>query len=80
MNEGRVIISVEDYRQLVAKATKYDILLEACFDDAELDWSKTGLRCGNDSFYHVVKVVAPDEYENAYLALKPREEEEDAEV
>ena len=75
MNDGNVVMSLEDYRQLVTKGIKYDMLLAACLEGAGLSWDKKQLCIAGDCIGKVLKVMEPEAYEEAFLALKSEEEE-----
>ena len=76
MNDGNVVMSLEDYRRLVTKGIKYDMLLAACFEKPELSWDKKQLHIEDDCLVEVLKVMDPEAYEEAFLALKSEEEDE----
>lgn len=75
MNDGNVVMSLEDYRRLVTKGIKYDMLLAACFEGAGLSWDKKQLCIAGDCIGKVLKAMEPEAYEEAFLALKSEEEE-----
>ena len=76
MNDGNVVMSLEDYRQLVTKGIKYDMLLAACFEESDLSWDKKQLYIAGDCIGKVLKVTEPEAYEEAFLALKSEEDSE----
>lgn len=76
MNDGNVVMSLEDYRQLVTKGIKYDMLLAACFEGHELSWDKKQLRIDDDCLGEVLKVMEPEAYVEAFLDLKSEEDSE----
>ena len=76
MNDGNVVMSLEVYRQLVTKGIKYDMLLAACLEGAGLSWDKKQLYIAGDCIGKVLKVMEPEAYEEAFLALKSEEDSE----
>ena len=76
MNDGNVVMSLEDYRQLATKGIKYDMLLAACFEGAGLSWDKKQLYIAGDCIGKVLKVMEPEAYEEAFLAMKSEEDSE----
>ena len=76
MNDGNVVMSLEDYRRLVTKGIKYDMLLAACFEETGLSWDKKQLYVADGCIAKVLKVMEPEAYEEAFLVLKSEEDSE----
>jgi len=52
------------------------MLLAACLEGAELSWDKKELCISGDCLRKVLKVMEPEAYEEAFLALKSEKDSE----
>lgn len=75
--DDRVVISVDEYRALVIKASRYDVLVNACFENADLNWQENGLNLRDSFTEPLLKVSEPEMYEDVFIALKRKKEGKD---
>lgn len=71
-----VTISVEEYKSLVEKAQKLDLMADALEDAATLDYSGKKLSIYGDSFDAVLKIIDHDAYTARLHELQKMKEEE----
>ena len=71
-----VTITVEEYKGLVEKACKRDLLLDALEDAAHLDYSGNKLTIYGDSFDMVLRTLDNDAYTARLHELQKMKEEE----
>lgn len=71
-----VTITVEEYKSLVEKAQKLDLMADALEDAATLDYSGKKLSIYGDSFDAVLKIIDHDAYTARLHELQAKEEEE----
>ena len=81
-NEDRVVITVEEYVDLIRDSQTLESLLQALFDNAELSYDKKDLRFDDSSTRHVLGALCRNRYFGRLATLKmdaKMEEMKDAE-
>lgn len=76
--ENKVSIDILVYENLLVKVNKYDLLLKAIFDSADIDYYDD-LRFDSEELQKAIKVLEPDKYkakQTELINLKKLEEEE----
>lgn len=74
-NEDRVVITVDEYADLIRADLTLDALLEAFFKDAELEWDEKSLNFNNKAVSHVLCALCRHRYFGKVQELKKAREE-----
>lgn len=73
---GTITISAEEYRTLVAVKVQHEMLLNALYGSAGLNWKKNGLKYDEDIINPVLSAMDYDDYISCLSALKDKEAED----
>lgn len=76
-NEDRVVITIEEYVDLIRDSQTLEALLQALFDNAELSWDKKDLRFDDTSTRHVLIALCRNKYYGKLISLKMLEAKEE---
>jgi hypothetical protein len=71
-----VTITVEEYKHLVEKAQKLDLMVDAIFDEATLNYNGERLSFYSDPLDTMLKVLEHDTYTTRLHELQAKNEEE----
>lgn len=74
-NEDRVVVTVEEYMDLVRTELTLDALLEALFKDAELEWDEKTLKFNQKAVSHVLCALCRNRYFAKVQTLRKEREE-----
>lgn len=81
-NEDRVVITIEEYVDLIRDSQTLETLVNTLLDNAELSYDKKDLRFDDSSTRHVLRALCRNRYYGRYATLKmdaKMEEMKDAE-
>lgn len=73
MNEPTVTIDIQTYNDLILAHEKYEMLLDAIYNDAELSWDKKFLAPQAQKFNAILSIIDPVSYDSAIEELKKGE-------
>lgn len=74
-NEDRVVVTVEEYIDLIRAELTLDTLLDALFTDAELEWDEKTIKVNQKAVSHVLGALCRNRYFAKVQALKKEREE-----
>lgn len=69
-NEDRVVITVEEYVDLIRDSQTLESLVQTLLDNAELSWDKKDLRFDDASTRHVLGALCRNRYYGKLACLK----------
>lgn len=81
-NEDRVVITIEEYVDLIRDSQTLESLVQTLLEKAELSWDKKALRFDDSSTCHVLSALCRNRYHGRLFTLqaeKEREEKRDGE-
>lgn len=73
-NTGRVILTLDQYSELVTLKTKYIALVNSLLQGADLGWRDEGIRINADAATAMLRACEPTIYESAFNQLKHKKE------
>lgn len=73
---AEVTISLDEFTSLLETAIKHELMVDAIFDAASLNYSSSGLYFSADSLDHTLKMVEHDTYTARLHELQAKKEEE----
>lgn len=76
-NEDRVVITIEEYIDLIRDSQTLEAILEAIFENAELSWDKKSLRLDDSSICHVLSALCRNRYHARLYNLQAKKEIEE---
>lgn len=77
---GTITISAEEYKALIATKIQHEMLLNAIYGSASLNWKKNGLKYDEDILNPVLGAMDSESYIYCLSNLKEKEEAEDGNV
>lgn len=77
---GTITISAEEYKALIATKIQHEMLMNALFGSASLNWKKDGLKYDEDILNPVISAMDYDDYISCLSAMKEKKEAEDGNV
>lgn len=77
---GTITISAEEYKALIATKIQHEMLMNALFGSASLNWKKNGLKYDEDILNPVISAMNYDDYMSCLNELKAAEEAIDGNV
>ena len=80
MNEQEqvMLISTEEYRELIRVKTEYELLIVALFDGARLDYTGKDLNFDDDAICVMLKAMESDDYSGVVHELQREKAEKEA--
>lgn len=80
-NEERVVITVEEYIDLIRDSQTLEAIEQILFEKAELSWDGKRLRFDDESLCHVMSALSRGRYYGTLcrLQMEKREEKKDGE-
>lgn len=73
---GTITISTEEYKALIATKIQHEMLMNALFGSASLNWKKNGLKYDEDILNPVISAMDYDDYISCLSAMKEKEAED----
>lgn len=73
---AEVTISIDEYKSLIETASKHELMIDAIFDVASLNYNGERLSFYADSLDNMLKVLEHDTYTARLHELQAKEEEE----
>lgn len=69
-NEDRVVITIEEYIDLIRDSQTLESLVQTLLEKAELSWDKKALRFDDSSTCHVLSALCRNRYHDKLFALQ----------
>jgi hypothetical protein len=71
--EEKIVISVEEYRNLILTAHRYMLIRDAVFENAAIGWDGERMTANNDGLFAAIRIICPEEYQARLAELKGEE-------
>ncbi len=75
-NEDRVVITIEEYIDLIRDSQALESIVQTLLDKAELSWDEKRLRFDDDSLCHVLSALCRNRYHGTLFALQTKAKKE----
>lgn len=69
-NEDRVVITIEEYVDLIRDSQTLESVLQALFEKAELSWDGKRMRFDDESICHVLSALCRNRYYARLISLQ----------
>ena len=73
---GQTVITNDEYEELLEKSLKYEMLLEALYNESYLNYNKTGLAIESSNLDKFLKVFDKFDYNKKLRELKEKEKKD----